>query len=499
MIPESADKSLKSTLVFLLLLLSAYYYLGIGKVLHTRPVSVHMWAMCDRGSVARNYAQYSMNFFEPRTHNTREGEGITGLEFPFMNYIAAICYKIFGFSEFWYRFMMLLTVSAGLFAAWKISTLYLSTAFSVVPPLLLLASPILTYYAASFIPDAASLGFILLGWWIYFRARGKYNRKDLFLLMLFFGLASLIKITALIGMVVMQIVVFASRVLKDASLPAFSEGKKLILPVLVVFVITFSWYKYASWLSAHYNSGVFLMQLMPPRSFDYIHTILDEIRKVWLPFYYQAAIKWYILGGFILLPLFFKRLDRQLFIITYAYWAGVFCFFVLMMEQFVHHDYYILTLLPALFFQTLLLLDACKKFTQLKWLPYAFFVLLIVGFKNDKEHQEWRYSDNCWLYNWSKFKDYLDVEPYGRQLGLKPEDKIISICDDSPNIPLYYLNQRGWVLSPWASDDDLRSILQHQPMYVISCDTERIKNPLFENRLEKIGQKGSIEFYRLRY
>ena len=59
-----------------------------------------MWAMCDRGSIARNYAQEEMNLFLPRVHETKEGDGITGLEFPIMNYGAAVLYKIFPFSCF---------------------------------------------------------------------------------------------------------------------------------------------------------------------------------------------------------------------------------------------------------------------------------------------------------------------------------------------------------------------------------------------------------------
>jgi hypothetical protein len=86
-----------------------------------------MWAMCDRASVARNYAQESMNFFEPRVNETKEGEGITGLEFPIINYGAATLYKVFGFHEFLYRGLMLLVYLAGLFYAFLITGFFLKS------------------------------------------------------------------------------------------------------------------------------------------------------------------------------------------------------------------------------------------------------------------------------------------------------------------------------------------------------------------------------------
>ena len=102
-------------LVSVLVLL--YAYLKIFSVLPKRPEATHLWAQCDRASVARNYAEESMNFFLPRVNETHENTGITGLEFPFMNYAAAVCYRVFGFNEIWYRLLMLLVFTAGGIAA----------------------------------------------------------------------------------------------------------------------------------------------------------------------------------------------------------------------------------------------------------------------------------------------------------------------------------------------------------------------------------------------
>jgi hypothetical protein len=37
-----------------------------------------------------------------------------------------------------------------------------------------------------------------------------------------------------------------------------------------------------------------------------------------------------------------------------------------------------------------------------------------------------------------------EVEPYLRSLGIKPDDKVISLPDFSFDITLYFMNQVGW-------------------------------------------------------
>ena len=72
-------------IVFFIAAIFVFNFLRFEENLLKRPRSIHAWAQCMRASVAKNYAEESMNFFLPRLHNTLGGEGITGLEFPFVN------------------------------------------------------------------------------------------------------------------------------------------------------------------------------------------------------------------------------------------------------------------------------------------------------------------------------------------------------------------------------------------------------------------------------
>lgn len=491
----------KGTFIFTAIIVVIYLYVGLFSVLKLRPVSVHMWAMCDRASVARNYAQDSMNFFLPRVHETREKSGITGMEFPIVNYIAAVFYRIFGFNEIWYRLIMLLLTTSGLIVLFRL-TFRLTNSFyvSLFPPLIILASPVFTYYAASFIPDIASLAFLIIGWYYFFNYLKSPRILFLILIGFFFALATLIKLTAAISIVVIFVMLPLIKYWRSDNMAAAGKIKLTAIPLSLSLIITFFWYHYAGWLSEHENGGVFLMQLKTPSSMQEINSLFEEIRKIWLPFYFQEIISWLILITFIV-PLFFiRKINKLLFLLTYGNWAGNFAFFFLMMEQFKQHDYYIITLLPAVFFQTLLVIDLIiqsKRIIQRLCFSIG-MITLIIGMKFNKEHQAFRYSPDCWLYNWDRFKDYLTIEDYVQSLGINHTSKVISTCDDSPNIALYYLNLKGWTVNPDASANDIKNVLSFSPEYFITNDSSKAALPAYSGLLTPIGKQGTIYFFRIK-
>ena len=108
-------KKILPTFLFLIFLHFFYCYIGIYKYIDKRPCSIHSSAQCQRASVALNYYENDMNFFKPMVQKDSVGVGITGLEFPFVNYSVAILYKLFGFNEAYYRGFVLATLLIGLY------------------------------------------------------------------------------------------------------------------------------------------------------------------------------------------------------------------------------------------------------------------------------------------------------------------------------------------------------------------------------------------------
>lgn len=494
-----------ATLVFFAVLIIFYAVSGTFSLLNDRPQSVHMWAMCDRGSVARNYAQDDMNFFKPRVHLTREGEGITGLEFPFMNYLAALFYKLFGFNEFWYRFLMLLVYTAGLFACFKISGFFIKNVYlRTFGVLAIAASPVMTYYSASFIPDTASFGFAMMAWYCFFTHLKSGSNRSLWGLWLTITLAVLIKLTSAIYVIIMLCLLLWSLLRKEFRL----SDKALKYPVLFLLLgsallLSYAWYEYAAYLSETYRSNVFLMKSMRPESIGAVKNVLRHVNEIWVPFYFSKPV--YILLGLVLLFVIWnlRKLDQKLGLILAGSFLGVFSFVYLMLIQFGNHDYYIITLTPLLFFLLLTAFEVYeKKFLTRKRQLLVVSVLLALTVQMtwfDRKHQQFRSNENCWLYDWSRFKDYLAAENYVVSLGLSRVEKTISIFDDSPNITLYLLNLKGWSIFHQWDDEPIREALNHYPKYLVISDSLQLRRPVFtEKPPKKIGQFNSIGFYELR-
>ncbi len=491
---------------FLIILIALYLFIGFHKYVTHRPESVHMWAQCDRASIARNYAEESMNFFLPRIHETRDLDGITGLEFPIVNYLAAVCYKLFGFHEFWYRFIMLLFMTAGLIAAFRTAYLQLQNFYlALCASLLFFLSPVLDYYTPSFIPDTASLGLILVAWYSFFKAAISNNKKYFWLLVISSALACLIKITSLISVVVMIVLVLAD------SLKILSKEKKSILSgkgytlgsAAITILAVISWYKYAAWLSLHHNSGVFLMQANTPHSWAEVRIVWKQIKEMWLPFYYSNAMYTLIVASWVILIICFKKVNRLLGLITLGLWLGNICFLSIMFNQFREHDYYIITLLPALFFQFTTFADLMRKIVVRQKIQIAAWVitvaLLLFQANTVRRHLAFRYDKASWIYYGNQISHYYTVEPYLRSLNIKRDDKVIHIGDDSPNITLYLMNVKGWSDKNGSSDEEIIGHIKSGAKYLVTGDTAQSSRPALQSYLEtQIGKYGNIEIYKLR-
>ena len=495
----------KSSILFIVVTLVVFYFLDYPTYLQKRPEGPHMWAMCDRASIARNYAEENMNLFLPRVHETREKTGITGLEFPFVNYCTAIFYKLFGFNEFWYRFLMLLIISTGFFFSFKLVNLLLkNNTVAFILPFIWYLSPVLNYYSPGFIPDVASLGFIMTAWYYFFRHQDSNKIIYGLLFFIFTALACLIKITSLISVIVMLVILLIDKYkLLNSKHIVIKHKKPIIISSVFVFILVISWYKYAAWLSSINNSGVFLMGINMPQSLDEIINVWNEIKGLWIPFYYPQIIYWLMGGSVLFLVLLFKKVNRLLGLITCGLWAGNILFIILMFNQFRQHDYYIITLLPALLFQFITTADLLLKLRIKPAYPYVILtlsvVLIVYQIKFSSNHVAYRYNKTGWLYNGNSVSGYFDIEPYIKSLGIKRTDKVINIGDDSPNIVLYYMNVKGWSDKQGNSDEEIISHIKKGASYLITNDsTQSRRKGLIPYIEKKIGQHKNVEIYLLK-
>lgn len=462
---------------------------------------MHQWAQADRASIARNYAEEDMNFFLPRVNNCTNKTGITGVEFPIIQYLVAICYQVFGFNEFWYRLIMLLVVSTGVFFAFKTALSFLENknwiAFCIT--LIWYCSPTLVFYTPNFIPDAASLGLCLTSWYFFFRYIKTENKLYILLIFIFLTLSSLIKITSLIGSICMIAICFISIIQTRLYNISKAASIKLGATVLLSIIITFAWYSYASWLNTIYGSEVFLLKLNPVDQLSELSNDLNWVITSWGSDYYSYFSL--ITGIWLLLfcLLNYKTVNKLLLTITLLYIIGSFAFMVLMMKQFLNHDYYIIALLPTSFFLVLtfseLFYRIHKNYIQLhkKQLTAGLLVITVSSFFFAKVTVNARYAYEVGtMFAPEKMEG---MEAYLRSIGISRNDKVVSMYDESPNISLYFLNVKGVTFNQRSIKDSILIRLQSKDMsYLIT--TEDSVDVQYLRSKTKIGEKNGFQVYK---
>lgn len=513
--------------VFVLLLIGIAFAYNYHKILFLRPQSIHQWRQCDCLSLTMNYYQEGMIFFSPSVHWIGcSDDGKTVGELPVINYFVAFLWKIFGHHESIFRAVNLLIVISGLFVLWKFLEGILKDSFwAITLTLLLFTSPVLVNYSINFLPDAPAFGLTLIGWYFFWKFYQNDKLKLLYTSQLFFLLGALIKIASLLSYIAVLAVFF----IELLNIYNFKTGDKIFkkplrqgLPFVIVAICTISWYAFAIHYSNENRIYMFFTGIRPiwELSYQAIQQIFQSFLNNTLPQFFSNSLL--ILTGilFIVLFLFFKKVNKLYYTITVLLFIGVACFYVLFFPLFKVHDYYLINLLIFFIFvwitffhflknnylkyyksialKSVFILFLgynvyyCAEKTKVKYINYDSLII------SSEEMKYWNWHH--WWYN-DHIKAFETITPYIRSLGIKRTDKVISIPDPSPNITLYLMDQKGWTdldCSPLEGRERIIEKIGKGAMYLFINDSKIYKEEYIQPFIKnKIGTYKNIDIYDL--
>ncbi|MCH8319269.1 MAG: hypothetical protein IIA88_12395, partial [Bacteroidetes bacterium] len=75
----------------------------------------HSWRQVAVNMVARNFLEIDSNILYPRVDMAGEKTGITGMEFPLLNYLIFLISELFGFAHWYGRLLNLIVSSIGVY------------------------------------------------------------------------------------------------------------------------------------------------------------------------------------------------------------------------------------------------------------------------------------------------------------------------------------------------------------------------------------------------
>lgn len=474
-----------------------------------------------------------MDFLSPAVYFAgNDGTGKTASEFPIIYYIVALFWKIFGKHEIIFRLLNLSIVYTGLFFLFRFIEEKLKDSFwAIVLALFVFTSPILVYYSNGFIMDPLGLSFAFIAWYFFGKFYESGENKQLYFSLLFFLIGGLLKVSSTISYFAILGVFFIEMLgVRFKNGTTIFQNKKLqIIPFIFVAIGLYFWYSFAARYNEEHASGVFLVGILPIWDYsaaDIEHRITVFKGAMTLHQFYNIETLYLLLALFVLQLVFFKKSDSFLLFVTLLLFFAVIAFLLLWFGAVTEgHDYYLTNLLVFIAFALISLFALVQKSYPAVFISERLktYVLLILAyniyltssktairyFNTPERNYPTCYTDNdVKLLHWVKSNFHMypeklrEVEPYLRSLGIKPDDKVISLPDFSFDITLYFMNQVGWTQAsapkPLNEDWFFQKIKQGAKYLIVSDPSIYQQSALTNFTKLKIGSYKTIDVYDLR-
>jgi hypothetical protein len=497
---------------FILLLLISYLY-NYHNIAFFRPQSVHNWRQSDCASLALNYYQNGMKFFQPETHNLTSKNFTSGKaatsEIPFLYFFVAILYKIFGYHDYIYRILNTIIFLSGIYSLFRmLSKLKLNFIWSLTFSLIFFTSPVLVYYGNNYLTDITALSLTFIAWNYFISYYQSLQKKFFWISMLFFFLAMSMKISAGISVVAL----FCIYILDTFKIITFKKEGKLfperiiqLIPFVFIFLVVSAWAYYARVYNTKNDTFYFSTTLFPiwKMSNSYILGTVANIKALWLNQYFHKYTLILFLLLFLYNVLFINKTHVFLMTLNMIVFAGTVLFSFLWFENFGIHDYYtinlfILLAISALTFSETINKQFPKAVTNI-FVRGSLLAFLIFNIYYAKKEMSFRYDG--WWNEYPKFKDFYTITPYLRSLGITRHDTVISIPDQSHHT-LYLMNQPGWTECFGQNRDSagIARSVQHGAKYLMMASHEDLDSRPYVRPFisDTIGQYNNVIVFKLR-
>ncbi len=386
----------------------------------------HNWRQTTVTSVARNYLEIDNNILYPRIDIAGEKTGITGMEFPLLNYLIYLLSEIFGY-EHWYGRLINLSISSfSLLYFYKLINNFFKSKIAFNATIVLLFS-IWFSYSRKIMPDTFSMSFIIAS--IYYGSNYLNNSSKSFQfgnLLLYFFMASLGMLAKLPSG---YLLIIFSIFLLDKTITV--QRKIIFLTVSILSLLSpLIWYfhwvphlieTYGVW---HFFMGNSIAQGIQEVSQNLILTMEK---------FYNSALKYigFIIFMYGLISVIRKKEMNLLYILIISFLSFLIVIFKIG-YSFPHHGYYIIPFVPVM------ALIVGYGLRQIKSKKFTIIILLAICIEGVLNQQH-----DFIIYD--KKMSLLSLEEKLNRIS-KREDLILINSGDSTT-PMYFSHRKGWGLS----------------------------------------------------
>ncbi len=382
--------------------------------------SSHNWRQTTVTMVARNFLEVDNNILYPRIDIGGSGSGITGMEFPLLNYLIYLVSLIFGYEHWYGRPIVLIASCFGVWAFHRLVARHFSDRIAFIASLLLLCS-IWFSFSRMIMPDVFSMSLILIGLHyasVFIFDRAKPAALGLFVLFIMLGAFS--KLPSAYILIVLVIPLLDARIAPRRQIALASATAIALIPAALWY---FHWVPLLTEASGldHFFMGkelsVGLDELLADPGLA-LHRFTD-------------ALKYTGLAAFVI-GLVIAAKERNKPLIAILLLSSIGFLFVMMKAgaTFMHHSYYIVPFVPIMALIAAFALDRIGR-------PEIIFPLLFVICTESLIGQLHRFRID------PDDRALLQLESDLDKVSARTD--LILINSDAIPTPMYFAHRKGWI------------------------------------------------------
>ena len=485
--------------IWLAFIVTAISWLHIPR-LGDFPVNAHAWSQSDRIALAYCFADNGMDLLHPCTYNFETKEGVTAVDLPIVEYIAAIPMWIFNFkSPLPLQLLQLLCV---LLAFWTIrrfaKAIGLDEIGSEVIASFFLLIPVLAYFSPGSLPSVPALSFFILGLYHLFLFWEKQERSSVILASVFIALSILIR---------KPFVLHYAAILATIFFLHWKGKRKVQKNDLILFVPSLAfaaWFMWSKYLESEYGTAF----LSVPRPIANLTDFIDTIKICFVKwrFDYLSAVQysWIFLlfGANIWQQKGLKFRDEKLKQLGVFLGLSGVAYFFLMGLQFEHHDYYFLDAFTALIIVTIINYYPSFRddFPLLKkWFGIFSLIAAIFWFFHARTLTNQRNQSGFWNRIEVTYDNFSGSESWLSDHKEAAESLLIPDAYTS-NSPLLLSGSRGFVTLT-TNDSTMDWLLRQDAQYMLVQDEYFLSDVLpyakdLSNSFSFIAGNGAVSLYK---
>lgn len=436
--------------------------------------AAHNWRQTTVTMVARNYHEIDSRMMFPRIDIGGERTGITGMEFPLLNYLIYLVSQLFGYQHWYGRLINLLVSSVGIWYFFKLIRQYFSEKHAFGSAMLLLGS-IWFAYSRKIMPDTFAVSLVIVGIYHGLNYILKEHRyMHLFYYAVFTTLGILSKLP--MGYLIM---VFAA--------PFFSKSVSLkikinfvVVNLFILAIVGWFYFKWVPYLTDFYGLKHFFMgKSMKLGAIEILQNWQPVLEKYYLDAMHITGFLLFFGGCFFA---FKHRKTAPIVLITLVICS--FVFFILMLKSgktFAIHSYYIVPFAPLMAFISGYALTHINA-------KYFYWILAIVMLENIVNWQhDFRIKPQ-----FAKFESLeKDLDKHSRRTDL------ILVNSGEVPTPMYFAHRKGWTEYNYNIERDhyVDSLKQLGLKYIVITKDVFGKN--LELKYPKIDSMELYDFYKV--